>query len=91
MATVHLPDSVLAEIQQIGEHIAVENLPAALVVVESLHQHCQSLENLPERGALYLDKYRRVFVGNYHIIYRVDGTNVYIVTVRHMRRKQFVL
>ena len=91
MATVHLPDSVQTEIQQIEEHIAHDSLDAALAIMESLHQTCASLENLPSRGAVYLDKYRRVFVGQYQIIYRVDMADVYILTVRHMRRKQPVL
>jgi plasmid stabilization system protein ParE len=86
MATVHLPNSVIAEIEELGEEIAKKNPPAAFDLMDRIHERCASLDEHPARGALYREHYRRVFVDPYQIIYKVDGNDVYVLTVRHMSR-----
>ena len=91
MATVHLPNSVIAEIEELGEEIAKDNPAAAFDLMDRIYERCASLDEQPARGALYSDHYRRVFVDPYQIIYQIDGDDVYILTVRHMSRTAPIL
>lgn len=88
MATVHLPNSVIAEIEELGEEIAKDNPSAAFNLMNRIYERCASLDAHPARGVLYREQYRRVFVDPYQIIYKIDGDDVYILTVRHMSRTE---
>jgi plasmid stabilization system protein ParE len=88
MATVHLPNAVIAEIEGLGEEIAKDNPPAAFDLMNRIYERCSSLDEHPARGVLYRKKYRRVFVDPYQIIYKIDGDDVYILTIRHMSRME---
>jgi hypothetical protein len=44
MATVHLPNSVITEIEELGEEIAKDNPPAAFNLMNRIYERCASLD-----------------------------------------------
>ena len=83
---VVVPPAVQADIEAAGAYIAEQgNLQAALELVDKLQAKCASLSLLPERGAPYRERYRRVFEGRYQIIYRLEDRET-VVVVHHMSR-----
>ena len=86
--SVIVPQQVSFQIERIYTHIAV-----SLSSPESAARQClriwdtiDSLATLPERHAIYHDKLRRVNVGNYTILYKVDSEVVIIEAVLYQRQ-----
>ncbi|MEL6828553.1 MAG: type II toxin-antitoxin system RelE/ParE family toxin [Pseudomonadota bacterium] len=92
-AKVIISSAALSHIEEIADYITAEegNPTRALALVRALRTRCESLEDLPERGAPFKGRYRRIFEGRYQIIYRIahDGPErtVYILVVHDMRRR----
>src|SRR5262245_14232426 len=63
-------------------------------LLANLERTCQSLQDLPERGrvppelkAIGVSEYREVFFKPYRIIYRMQGTTVFIYAILDGRRE----
>jgi plasmid stabilization system protein ParE len=86
---VIVPPVVVEQIYLIGLYTAQDDHAAAIKLIDSLEDRCESLNLLPERGALY-GNYRRLFEGKYQIIYQIHDTDdvrkVVILSVHHMSR-----
>jgi toxin ParE1/3/4 len=76
-----------ADIERIGDHIALRSPERALTFVRELQQSCESLIEMPERFPL-VSRYdasglRRRVHGNYLIFYRVSDKTIDIIHVLH--------
>lgn len=72
---------------EIAEYIAHENQNAAQTWVESVFQKTNNLKKFPKNGRVVPEtaneEIREILFGNYRIIYRYDGKQVSMLTVRH--------
>lgn len=77
----------IERVSEIAEYIAQDNLSAAQRWVDSIFQVVEQLEKFPEIGRIVpeinQESFREIIYGNYRIIYRLDGENIAILTVRH--------
>lgn len=55
MAQVVWTDSALSDLNDIAEYIALDNLPAAKLVVQSVFDKVERLETFPESGRVPLN------------------------------------
>lgn len=75
------------DLEDIGDHIAIDDPVAALQFVRALRDRCQTLADFPNRFPL-VERYaaaglRRCLHSNYLIFYRVEADVVVIVHVLH--------
>ncbi|MEM7773399.1 MAG: type II toxin-antitoxin system RelE/ParE family toxin [Cyanobacteria bacterium P01_A01_bin.37] len=94
---VDIPDTVLAELEEQAFYIAQDSVEAALRWYDLIEEKIQTLEMLPARCSIaeesrYFDfEVRQLIVGNYRILFRIDGKTVKILHLRGSRqeRKEF--
>jgi plasmid stabilization system protein ParE len=83
----------LANLEAIHEYIAADSPDNAARMIERILDAAHSLEDMPQRHAVIRTRRRlgyearAVVVGPYRMIYSVDGTAVYVRTVRHGARR----
>lgn len=87
-AEVVIPPHVEAELARIGDHVALDDLQAALRLMTRLQEKCPSLAEFPFMGRRFGDSYRVIVSGRYLVFYRVDegGERVVIVAILHGAR-----
>lgn len=78
------------DLEEIGDHIALGDPVAALLLVRTLRDRCLTLADFPNRFPV-AERYeavqlRRRLHGNYLIFYRVEGDAVVIVHILHGAR-----
>ena len=88
MKVIFLP-SAKAEIEKIGDYIAIESARKAVSFIAELRQRGESLRDIPERFPL-MPRYetrgvRRLVHGNYLIFYAIRAETVFILHVLHGR------
>lgn len=76
-----------ADLEAIGDHIALNNPFRAVTFIQELRRDCMKLQTMPERNPL-MERHRssgirRRVHGNYLIFYRVSSDAVEIVHVLH--------
>ncbi len=76
-----------ADLERIGDHIALNNPFRALSYVQELRQSCERLTDMPYGFPLvprYEDKgVRRRVHGNYLIFYRISKSTIDVIHVLH--------
>jgi toxin ParE1/3/4 len=81
-----------ADLEAIGDYVAMDNPEAATRLVRSLRERCLSLSEFPDRGAPFGKAARALVLGNYLILYQVrsleDEVLVIIAAVVHGARLQ---
>lgn len=87
---VRFTDEAERDLEDIGDHIAVDDAAVALRFVRTLRERCLTLTDFPHRFPL-VERYgtagmRRCLHGNYLIFYRVEAEAVVIVHVLHGAR-----
>lgn len=80
-------DEAKRDLEEIGDHIALDDPVAALRIVRTLRDNCLTLADFPNRFPV-VERYeavqlRRRLHGNYLIFYRVEGDAVVIVHILH--------
>lgn len=74
-------------ITELAEYIAQDNPSAAQTWVESIFQKGESLKKFPKSGRIVPEitneEIREIIFGNYRIIYRYDGKQISMLTIRH--------
>lgn len=86
-------DSALERATEFFDFIARENPPAARRIVQDLFERVKALEEHPFLGRRLSDdadpSLRRLVVGNYIVVYRVNETRkvISIAAVRHFRQR----
>jgi toxin ParE1/3/4 len=84
--------SPLAELRALEavDTIAADRSRAAAAWLDELLDRVASLGRLAKRGRIVPEignaTYREIFQHPYRIIYRVDATQVFVLTIRHGRR-----
>ena len=72
---------------EIAEYISRDNPTAAKNWVDTVFSKIKQLKSLPESGRIVPEinskDFRELIYGNYRIIYRVEKTQVSILTIRH--------
>ncbi len=94
MAQVVWAEPALADLDAIADYIAVENPPAASEFVRRVLEHVGQLEAHPESGSrpreLPRSRYRQIVEPPCRVLYRFDGTTVFVLHVfrgeRSLRR-----
>lgn len=72
---------------EIAEYISRDNPTAAEKWVDTVFSKVEQLKSFPESGRFVPEinnkDFRELIYGNYRIIYRVEKTQVSILTIRH--------
>jgi len=75
---------------EIAEYIALDNPTAATKWVERVFEKVKNLSSLPEAGRkvpeVNRNEIRDLIFGNYRIIYRIEKSNISILTIRHSKQ-----
>lgn len=97
MAEVIWTEPALSDLNDIAEYIALENLLAAKLLVQSVFEKVERLEMFPESGRVppeldYLS-YREVVASPCRVFYKQEGKYVYILYVMREERdlRKFLL
>lgn len=72
---------------EIAEYISRDNPTAAEKWIETVFSKVEQLKSFPKSGRIVPEinskDFRELIYGNYRIIYRVEKTQVSILTIRH--------
>jgi toxin ParE1/3/4 len=72
---------------EIAEYIAQEKPSAAEKWINTVFSKVQQLKSSPDIGRVVPeirnDRFREMIYGNYRIIYRIEKTQISILTIRH--------
>ncbi|TKF12693.1 type II toxin-antitoxin system RelE/ParE family toxin [Vibrio genomosp. F6] len=97
MAEVIWTDPALSDLNDIAEYIALENIVAAKLLVQSVFDKVERLEMFPESGRVppeldYLS-YREVVASPCRVFYKQENEKVYILYVMREERdlRKFLL
>ena len=82
-----------ADLEGIVDFIADESVDAALAVFGRIGERAATLNNFPDKGRVVpglhqhgIVQYRELILSPWRIIYRVDGSTVYVTAVFDSRR-----
>ncbi|MEZ8143767.1 type II toxin-antitoxin system RelE/ParE family toxin [Enterovibrio sp. FF113] len=91
MAQIVWTDSALSDLNDIAEYIALDNLPAAKLVVQSVFDKVERLETFPESGRTPPElphlNYREVVVSPCRVFYKQEAETVFILYVMREERE----
>ncbi|WP_283132031.1 type II toxin-antitoxin system RelE/ParE family toxin [Enterovibrio norvegicus] len=91
MAQVVWTDSALSDLNDIAEYIALDNLPAAKLVVQSVFDKVERLETFPESGRVPPElphlNYREMVVSPCRVFYKQEADTVFILYVMREERE----
>ncbi len=90
MAKIIWTQTALDDTNAIAEYISLDSFFYANQFVERIFLAANKLERYPEIGKivpeLLAHKYREIIFKKYRIIYRIDSSDVYIISVHHSSR-----
>ncbi len=80
----------LSDLRRIADHIAIDNPPAAIRLVEDIGHKAMNLESFPLMGRVggYQDTRELVVHKNYLLTYRVRGDEVQVLQVWHTAQQR---
>jgi toxin ParE1/3/4 len=77
-------------LEEIYEYIAEDNISSAQDLVDNIFKKVESLLSHSERGRktpeVNREDIRELFEGEYRIIYRLEATNIFILTIRNFKQ-----
>jgi toxin ParE1/3/4 len=83
--TIRWTERALADLQEIGDHIAADDRQAASVWVARLWSRAADVQDFPFAGRMVPEfgraDIREVLLRHYRIIYRVDGAEIVVLAV----------
>lgn len=97
MAEVVWTDPALSDLNDIAEYIALENMVAAKLLVQSVFEKVERLELFPESGRIPAElahlSYREVVASPCRVFYKKEQDKVYILYVMREERdlRKFML
>lgn len=90
MATVRWAQRAKDNLQDVYDFIARDSPRAADALVDRIIHASERLAAFPESGHIMPEfptlPYREILVGNYRVLYRIEGEVVWIAAVVHGRR-----
>ena len=91
MAQIIWTEPALNDLDEIAEYIALENFEAAQIVVRSVFQKVERLENHPKSGKKPVELprktiYRELVANPCRIFYRQEGAKILIIYVMRSER-----
>ncbi|MGF1708494.1 type II toxin-antitoxin system RelE/ParE family toxin [Enterovibrio baiacu] len=91
MAQIVWTDSALSDLNDIAEYIALENLPAAKILVQTVFDKVERLESFPESGRTPPElphlNYREVIISPCRVLYKQEADTVFILYVMREERE----
>jgi plasmid stabilization system protein ParE len=83
--------SALRDVERIHEYVHPHSARAAARLVREILRTVDILEEQPELGPIVRDlqpagRYRHVIIGNYRVIYRLEGVTPHVLRVWDSRR-----
>jgi plasmid stabilization system protein ParE len=86
MAKLTWSEPALADLDEIADYVALDDVEAARRLVSRVFRHVEQLEEHPESGSVPkelsdLGKYRQIVEPPCRVFYRTDGNEVYVVHV----------
>lgn len=97
MAEVIWTDSAQHDLNEIAQYIAVNNLPSAKKLIQTILRKALRLERFPESGRVIPElanlNYREMIVNPCRILYKVEGDGVFILRIMRQERdlRKFLL
>lgn len=92
MAEIVWSDPALADLDAIGDYIALENLNAAQQLVRRIFEHVDQLETHPDSGSKPQElrgwRYRQIVEPPCRVIYRHDKDQGRVLILHVMRSEQ---
>jgi toxin ParE1/3/4 len=93
MAELVWTEPALSDLDQIADHIALDDPEAAKRLVKRIFQHVEQLQDQPESGSIPKElrprkAYRQIVEKPCRVFYRIAGETIYIV---HVMRGERVL
>ena len=84
-------DQAEDRVYDIASYIALDSVVEAVKWVDKIFNYVKRLENFPESGRVVPEltsrqDLRELVFKNYRIIYRIEKTTVYILTVRNYKQ-----
>ena len=77
-------------LENIFEYISNDDISAAHKMVERIFKKVETLSKFPERGrkvpVVNREEIREVFENEYRIIYRVESTRVFVLSIRNFKQ-----
>lgn len=90
MTEVHFTDAAELDLEEIGDHIAIESPPSAQKLVRRLREACAKLSYSPARNSrvprFEHRALRRTVVGQYLIFFRIEADRITILRILHGAR-----
>ncbi|TFH32885.1 MAG: type II toxin-antitoxin system RelE/ParE family toxin [Deltaproteobacteria bacterium] len=81
----------LGNLIEANKYISIENPEAARKAIKDIYETGDKIKEFPEKGRIVPEfrrnNIREVFCFEYRIIYRIESRRIFIVTVRHMKRR----
>jgi plasmid stabilization system protein ParE len=91
LANVFWTKSATADLDQLETYIAADSEYHARRFVERVERAVGRLALFPESGRMVPDtkndRRREIMIGNYRVLYRIQGEQVWVLGVRHDARK----
>lgn len=82
-----------ADLECIVDFIADDSIDAAIAVFSRIRERAATLDNFPDKGRVVpelhqhgITQYRELIAAPWRIMYRIDGTKVYVISVVDSRR-----
>jgi len=80
----------IKRLKEIFDYISVGSPSSANKFIDRIFEKVESLTEYPQRGRKVpeanREEIREVFVGEYRIIYRVEKTNLIVLTIRNFKQ-----
>lgn len=91
MAQVIWTEPALADLNEIADYIALDDIDAARRLVQQVFSSIERLEQFPESGRippeLKRSRYREIIVGPCRVFYRNDNNKAYILYIMRGERQ----
>ena len=81
----------LGNLIEANKYISIENPEAARKAIKDINETRDKIKEFPEKGRIVPEfrrnNIREVFCFEYRIIYRIESRRIFILTVRHIKRR----
>lgn len=82
-------ETAAEDLEQIQNYIAEDNIDAAINFTEAIFEEVENIPLQPYRGRkipeILKDEYRELLFRRYRIMYRINGTTIFILAIIHSR------